>query len=148
MAGRRQHRSVIPRPPQGLVARARLRGVELPEFRQWLDAYGRAWEARDPRAAANLYAEDGSYQVTPFVAPLRGRQAIFDYWTEVARTEREIEFQYDILGVTPGAGIAHWQASFLIEPPGLKTKLDGIFVIRLNSTGLCVELHEWWHKQQ
>jgi len=31
------------------------------DIRAWLDAYGRAWQDRDPQAAAQLYAEDGSY---------------------------------------------------------------------------------------
>jgi hypothetical protein len=39
-------------------------------FKHWLDKYGRAWENRDPGEAAELYAEEGSYRVTPFVEPL------------------------------------------------------------------------------
>jgi hypothetical protein len=45
---------------------------------------------RDPEAAAALYESDGTYQVTPFQEPLRGRKAIFDYWAEVARTQEGI----------------------------------------------------------
>ena len=116
-------------------------------FKQWLDAYGRAWESRDPQAAAELYANDGSYQVTPFLEPLRGRQAILDYWTEVARTEIDISFEYEILAVTERLGIARWHASFVRTPPGLPTKLEGIFVISLNAEGKCTSVREWWHKQ-
>jgi hypothetical protein len=117
-------------------------------FRHWLDAYGQAWEGRDPDAAAKLYAEDGTYQVTPFLKPLEGRQAILDYWREVARTEEQITFRYEILVSTEEFGIANWQASFLITTPQLQTRLDGIFLIRLNDAGLCTSLREWWHKQQ
>jgi hypothetical protein len=117
-------------------------------FTHWLDAYGRAWENRDPRAASELYAEDGTYQVTPFLDPLRGRQAILDYWTEVARTEETISFYYEILALTQQYGIARWHASFVRTPPGLATKLDGIFMISLNTEGKCTSLREWWHKQQ
>jgi hypothetical protein len=117
-------------------------------FTQWLDAYGRAWESRDARAAAELYADDGTYQVTPFLDPLRGRRAILDYWTEVTRTEKEISFRYEVLAVTEQYGIARWQASFIRIPPGLATKLDGVFVISLNAQGKCSSLREWWHKQQ
>jgi uncharacterized protein (TIGR02246 family) len=117
-------------------------------FQQWLEAYGRAWERRDPQAAAELYAEDGTYQVTPSLEPLRGRQAILDYWTEVARTEIDISFGYEILDVAERFGIARWHATFVRTPPGLPTKLDGIFVISLNAEGKCTSLREWWHKQQ
>ena len=119
-----------------------------PAFRQWLEAYGHAWESRDPQAAAELYSNDGTYQVTPFLEPLRGRQAVLEYWMEVSRTENEISFGYEILAVTQQLGIAHWHASFVRTPPGLPTKLDGIFLISLDAEGKCSLLREWWHKQQ
>jgi hypothetical protein len=117
-------------------------------FQSWLDAYGRAWMERDPEAAAALYAQEGTYQVTPFQEPFRGRGAIFDYWTEVARTEEGIQFNCEILAVTDGYGIATWWASLVRVPPGLPTKLDGIFLIALDVDGRCTSLREWWHKQQ
>src|SRR6201987_788747 len=98
-------------------------------FRNWLGAYGRAGRERDPQAAAELYAEGGTYQVTPFLEPMRGREAIRDYWIEVARPEKDITFNYEILAVAEEFGIAHWRASFNRTPPGLKTQLDGIFLI-------------------
>jgi hypothetical protein len=39
-------------------------------FKSWLDAYGLAWENRNPEAAAELFAENGTYQVTPFLEPM------------------------------------------------------------------------------
>jgi hypothetical protein len=50
-------------------------------FKSWLEAYGRAWRDRNPQAAADLFADDGTYQVTPFLEPMRGRPAILDYWS-------------------------------------------------------------------
>jgi hypothetical protein len=117
-------------------------------FQSWLDSYGRAWMDRDPEAAAALYANDGTYQVTPFQEPLRGRSAIFDYWAEVARTQEGIQFECEILTVTEHLGIARWRASFVRVPPSLPTKLDGIFVISLDADGKCRSFREWWHKLQ
>jgi ketosteroid isomerase-like protein len=122
--------------------------MDISPFQQWLDAYGSAWQTRNPQAAVALYTDDGTYQVTPFLEPLRGSQAILDYWTEITRTVENISFAYEILTVTEQFGIAHWQASFVRTPRGLPTKLDGIFVIRLNAEGKCTSLREWWHKQQ
>jgi hypothetical protein len=122
--------------------------MESTTFKSWLEEYGRAWTDRNPQAAARLFAEDGTYQVTPFVEPIRGRSAIFDYWVHVAETERDIQFGYEVLAVTHEAGIARWWASFLIVPQGLQTKLDGIFLITLDSHGRCRSLREWWHKDQ
>jgi len=113
-----------------------------------MDAYGRAWDSRDPQAAAELFAENGTYQVTPFLEPIRGRQAIFDYWSHVARTEQDIRFEYEILSVTPEVGIARWWASFVRVPHRLQTKLDGISLISLGPDCRCNSLREWWHKDQ
>ena len=117
-------------------------------FMSWLNAYGRAWESHDPRAAAELFAEDGSYQVTPFVPPLSGREAIFEYWVHVTQTEEDVRFGFKILAVNPDFGVARWWASFVLKPPGVRTKLDGIFVISLDARGRCNSLKEWWHKDQ
>ena len=117
-------------------------------FEQWLAAYGRAWVDRDPEAAASLYTDDATYQVTPFDQPLRGRSAIHKYWTGVAKTQERILFDHEILAITDGFGIARWWASFLILPQSLDTRLDGIFLISLDSSGRCQSLREWWHKRQ
>jgi hypothetical protein len=122
--------------------------MELKSFRSWLEAYGAAWVARDPEASAALFEEDGTYQVTPFLEPIRGRRAILEYWTQVARTQEDISFGCEVLAVTSEMGIARWWASFVRVPPGLDTKLDGIFVITLGTQGRCRTLREWWHKDQ
>jgi hypothetical protein len=109
---------------------------------------GKHGKARDAKAPAELYAENGTYQVTPFVEPMRGRGAIFEYWTNVAQTEENVCFGCEILAVTAEHGIARWWASLARIPPGLRTKLEGIFVITLDEMGKCTQLREWWHKQQ
>src|SRR5436309_15624909 len=116
--------------------------MELHAFQSWLEAYGRGWMGRSPQAAADLFAEDGTYQITPFLAPMRGRSAIVDYWIHVAETERDIQFGCEILAVTEQAGIARWWASFLIVPQGLQTRLDGIFLIALGPDDRCRSLRE------
>ena len=117
-------------------------------FKSWMDAYGKAWETRNPEAAAALFTENGTYQVTPFLEPMRGRKAIFEYWSEVARTEEDIRFGYVVLVANGELNIARWSASFVRVPPGLQTQLDGIFLISLDEEGLCKSLQEWWHKLQ
>jgi len=117
-------------------------------FKSWLDAYGKAWETRNPEAAAALFTENGTYQVTPFLEPMRGRKAILEYWSEVARTEEDIRFGYVVLVANGELNIARWSASFVRVPPGLQTQLDGIFLISLDEEGRCKSLQEWWHKLQ
>ena len=117
-------------------------GLTREAFAAWMDSYGQAWEARDAKAAADLYAENGTCQITPIVEPMKGPAAIREYWTHVAQTQESIQFGYEIPAVTPEYGIARWWASFLIVPQQLKTKLDGIFVIALDDRGKCLSLQE------
>ena len=79
-------------------------GLTRKAFAAWIEEYGRAWKARDAKAAADLYAENAAYQVTPFAEPMQGRAAIFEYWTHVAQTEESIQFGYEILALTPEHG--------------------------------------------
>ena len=59
-------------------------------FGSWLDAYGHAWETKDSQAFARLFAEDATYQVTPFEDPMLGRTAILGYVSEATRTQQQI----------------------------------------------------------
>ncbi|MGA2814363.1 MAG: nuclear transport factor 2 family protein [Candidatus Acidiferrum sp.] len=122
--------------------------IRFTAFQRWLDAYGQAWVSRDPKASAALFADTGTYQVTPFDTPIRGREAILQNWNGVARTEENIKFAYQMLFASADLNIAQWSASFDIIPQGLQTKLDGIFLISLDDEGRCKSLREWWHKQQ
>lgn len=118
-------------------------------FKSWLNAYGRAWETLDPDAAAHLFAEDATYQETPFVNPMVGRQAIFNYWEEVVvRAQSEPRFGAEILALSGDTGIARWWATFTRKKNGAKIKLDGIFLLRFNDTNLCQTLREWWVKEE
>jgi SnoaL-like protein len=121
--------------------------MTLKAFRSWLEAYGRAWESRDADAAANLYTNNATYQVTPFLEPMRGRARIHDYWVHVAATEKQIRFEFEILAVRKDFGLAHWRASF-VRLPSRKIELDGIFLISLDASGRCLDLREWWQKRE
>lgn len=117
-------------------------------FQHWLQAYGRAWEQRDARSAAELYAADATYQETPFTEPLRGREQILKYWLNVCRTQQDVHFGFEILAVTEESGLAHWWASFLRTPPGKRLSLDGIFLITLDSENRATSLREWWVRKE
>lgn len=111
----------------------------------WLDAYGAAWETRDPIAAAVLFSDDASYRVTPYEEAHLGTDAIREYWATVTAGQRNVRFQYEPLSVSGNTGIAHWSAQFDVEPDGGSIALDGIFVLDFDANGKCQQLREWWH---
>jgi len=117
-------------------------------LKSWLDAYGRAWEIRDPEAAAALFTEEAIYQETPFVEPMRGRSAIAAYWSRATGSHTNVRFGYEVLTLAEDHGIAHWWCSFLRPPGTAFVKLDGIFVLEFDGVGRCKSLREWWHRQE
>jgi hypothetical protein len=117
-------------------------------FEGWLDVYGRAWETRDQAAAAELFTQDAAYHETPFDKPMRGREEISNYWSDVPRFQDEIRFSYEILAASEKEGVAHWNADFLRLPARTPVRLDGILLAKLDADGRCTEFREWWHRQE
>jgi uncharacterized protein (TIGR02246 family) len=117
-------------------------------LRSWLDAYGRAWETHDPEAVIALFAEDGTYQETPFVEPMRGRPAIAAYWSRATGPHTNVHFEYEVLALDSDQGIVHWCCSFARLQTKTSLKLDGIFVLEFDREGRCRLLREWWHRQE
>ena len=111
----------------------------------WLERYGRAWETRDPSAAAELFTEDAQYLETPFDEPMKGRSAIYRYWSEIPETQRDIAFGFDILSIEENRVLARWWSSYVKIRTGEPTRLDGIFLLEFAEDGRCRSLREWWH---
>ena len=122
--------------------------MDRAKFTDWLDAYKRAWETRDPEAAANLFTANAAYHETPFDEPSRGQEGILEYWSGVTRTQEAIEFSYEILATAEAVGIAHWRSEFTSLPSRSAVDLDGIFLVKLDADGKCTEFREWWHKRK
>jgi len=106
------------------------------------------WETRDPEAAGKLFAQNATYQETPFAAPMRGRSAIVEYWSHVPRTQEEIHFTSEVVVNTDDVAFVHWQASFTRIPSRARVKLDGIFQLSFDNADLCKSLQEWWVRQE
>ena len=123
--------------------------MNLESLRAWLEAYRLAWEARDPEAVGRLFAEGATYQETPFTEPLRGCEAIRQYWSEVvAAAQEQIRFGYEVLAVAEDSAIAHWWASFVRVPTRGQVSLDGIFLLTFDTAGRCRGLREWWVRKE
>ncbi len=117
-------------------------------FKTWLDAYGRAWETRDARAAADLFAEDSTYRLSPFEEPMRGRSAVFEYWSNATRSQEQIRFGCEVLSVNEKVGVARWRVSFIRVPSKTRVELDGIFIVALDKDGRAKAFREWWHRRE
>jgi ketosteroid isomerase-like protein len=119
-------------------------------FKKWMDAYRRAYERRDPDAAARLFTDDATYQWGPFGDLLRGPEAIRERWASAVGDDREtdFEFAYEVLAVTDELGIAHWMASASVPSEHRRLLYDGIFAVALGEDDLCLQFREWWNTDE
>lgn len=122
--------------------------LDVTIFSKWLDAYGRAWEQRDPKSAARLFTPDARYYWTPFEEPKRGRPGIAEAWRAATSRQKDIEFRYQVLGFSGQRGLAHWSCSLKRVPSLQRVRLDGILSAEMNDSGLCMEFREWWHSDE
>jgi ketosteroid isomerase-like protein len=119
--------------------------ISVADLETWLGAYERAWERKDPDAAANLFAADARYFETPYAQPFEGQSGVRDYWTRVTADQRDIDFQYSSIAVDGDTGIASWSATFTTISGGVKVELNGVFVLAFDADKRCTVLREWWH---
>ncbi len=117
-------------------------------LRDWLERYRRAWESRDPDAAAALFSDAATYYETPFGRPAQGKDGVRAYWSGVTEHQRDVKFSYEVLSTTGDTGIARWWAEFTRVPSGVRTRLDGVFLLEFDRSGSCRSLREWWHKSE
>jgi ketosteroid isomerase-like protein len=112
---------------------------------EWIAAYGRCWEARDPDAAAALFTEDASYRVTPFRDPHVGSPGIRDYWAGATSTQSGVALRFGEPVVAGNRAAVEWWATFTDD--GAEVTLAGCLVLRFARDGRCEELREYWHHE-
>jgi hypothetical protein len=118
---------------------------ELEAAGRWLEAYGRAWEGRDPDAAADLFTEDASYAWGPFEEPLRGQGAIRRRWAEATEAQRNVRFGSEVLGAVDAGAVARWWCAFAVGEAHIE--LEGIFLVSLTADERCRDFREWWNER-
>ena len=115
---------------------------------EWLDAYGNAWEQRDPDAAAELFTEDALYQWGPFGRKLRGQIMIREAWAEAVVEQENVEFGYEVLTATGRGGIVRWWCSADFPGRKVRERDEGIFRLAFDESGRCTNFEEWWNSTE
>ena len=115
-------------------------------YAEWLEDYGRAWEERDPEAAAALFTEDAVYRSSPLRPPSLGSDGVRDYWTQVTADQSGVRFRF---GTPISAGnkmAVEWWTTMRVK--GAEVTLPGCFYLRFAPDGRCEELREYWHYEE
>jgi SnoaL-like domain len=123
--------------------------VVVRDFEQWLTRYGDAWTKGNPDAVVQLFSRDAAYYETPFDPPMRGSDAIHQYWTEGAKNaQTDVKFGATIIAVTGNTGYARWWATFRRVPSNVSVALDGVLSASFDDAMRCGEFREWWHRRE
>ena len=118
------------------------------DLHAWLEWYRRAWETCDPDAAAALFSDDATYFETPFGPPACGKDGVRAYWAQATEHHRNVTFSHEIVSMIGQTGVARWQAEYTKANSGVRSRLDGIFLLEFDEAGLCRVLREWWHRTE
>ena len=122
-----------------------MKSIDIQDLTRWLEAYGRAWQERDPAAAQALFSEDARYWETPYAEPFEGRGGVGEYWARVTADQDGVDFDYEVLAVAGVKGMARWSARFRSISGDVPVELDGVFVLEFSDADHVGSLREWWH---
>jgi uncharacterized protein (TIGR02246 family) len=109
---------------------------------EWVEAYRRAWEARDADAAAALFTEDSEYRTGPFYEPYSGQEGVRAYWTEVTATQADVSVRMGRPFVDGDRVIVEFWTEMTND--GADITLAGALLLRFAPDGRCVTLREYW----
>ena len=110
--------------------------------REWIAAYGRAWEEREPEAAAQLFSENAVYRSHRFSEPHVGRAGVAEYWRNATETQEHVRVRFGEPVVEGNRAAVEWWTT--LGGDGLWT-IAGCLFLRFDTAGLCQELRECWH---
>ena len=110
---------------------------------EWLEAYGRAWQAFDGDAWVALFTDDAEYHEDPFGAPLVGKNALRAYLLEAAASQRDVEFTVERHWVSGTTVLAAWHATFARRAGGQLDRLAGFLTAEVEPDGRVSRFREW-----
>jgi ketosteroid isomerase-like protein len=110
----------------------------------WIEGYRRAWEERDPEAAAALFTEDASYRSSPFREPPHlGREGVVAYWTEATSSQADVEVEMGEPLVDGDHAAVEWWTR--MRAGGEEITLVGCLLLRFAPDGRREDLREYWN---
>ena len=114
------------------------------ELADWIEGYRRAWEERDPAAAAALFTEDASYRSSPFREPPNlGQEGVVAYWTRATGSQEEVEVEMGEPLADGNRAVVEWWTRMRAD--GEEVTLVGCLLLRFAYDGRCEDLREYWN---
>lgn len=118
----------------------------LDEFRALLGQFAEGWNQGDPGRMADAFLPEGVFQPGPFETPLRGRQAILDYWREVPLAQSDVSFRYGELFVAGPWFSTEFRCTYQRRRTGERVDVKGALFCETRD-GKIAEMRILWERQ-
>lgn len=114
------------------------------ELADWIEGYRRAWEDRDPDAAAALFTEEASYRSSAFGEPPNlGHEGVHAYWARATSSQEDVEVVMGEPLVDGDHAAVEWWTRMRAD--GEEITLVGCLLLRFAPDGRCEDLREYWN---
>ncbi len=113
--------------------------------RQLIDTFGKGWEKLRAEVIATVYADDAVFIETPFSAPLRGLDAIRQYWADVPYHQSEITFSSGEIYVAGPWFSTEFKCVFRRRRTGEWVDARGAIFCETNGEKI-TEMRMYWHR--
>jgi hypothetical protein len=113
------------------------------QLQEWIESYGRAWEAADEELIVSLFSEDAEYRSSPFRKAFVGHDEIRAYWRRGAGGQRETRVRMGRPFVDGDRVAVEWWTTMIDD--GEQVTLPGCLLLRFGPDGRCSHLREYWH---
>jgi ketosteroid isomerase-like protein len=107
----------------------------------WLAGYERAWRTPGTEQLSKLFAEDATYQLSPYEEPLAGLAAIAQMWEEEREGPDEVfAVSSAVVAVDGDTAVARVEVGYG-DP--LSREYRDMWVMRFSEDRRCVAFEEW-----
>ena len=114
------------------------------KMQRWFDALMNIWRDKKPERVTDLCADAFFWYETPFSEPITHKESLKKEWQSILN-QTDISLKYKILSIHDNIGIAQWEALFTTQKPYKKYHLNGIYFVKLDNQGKCIEFRQWFN---
>lgn len=111
-----------------------------------VERFGTAWSAGDAHGLAEVFTDDGVLQPGPFDTPVRGRDAIAEYWKDIPREQAEIAFRYGEIYVAGPWFATEFRCTFRRRRTGESVDVRGALFCE-TADGKVAEMRIYWERK-
>ena len=110
-----------------------------------IEQFGKAWEQGLPDGITEVFAEDAVFLPSPFDEPIRGKEAIAEYWKDIPVEQAEVSFRFgEIFAAGPWFS-TEYKCTFRRRRSGQMIDVRGGLFCETHE-GKIAEMRMYWHR--